>query len=249
MIIVDVHAHLGWDYTFDEDFTEAMQDEKIQLNEVRATIIQPGVCHNLEIVREQHNAIADLMRRRPGEFFGMANPSPHLPADDYREEVRRCIQELRFVGIKLHPLAHGAKPNSRAGRRAFETADEFGVPLMVHTGAGIPFASPTALIPMAQAFPKLPIVMAHAGLMISAGEALTAMGLCENLYADSTWTSGFLLRQVVRDHGAHRLMMGSDHHDNCATEITKLRTADLSDDELEWVLGRSAISLYRLPIT
>jgi len=248
MIIVDVHAHLGWDYTFDEDFREELQHEKIRLNGVNATIIQPGTCHDLKTVQEQHDAIADLMRRHPGEFFGMANPSPHLPEEDYYEEIRRCIKELGFVGIKLHPLAHAVKPTNRAGRKVFEVANEFKVPLMVHTGAGIPFASPSELIPMAKAYPELPIVMAHLGLLISAGEAFTAMELRHNLYADSTWTGGYLLREVVRKYGAYRLMMGSDHHDNCPTEIAKLSTIGLSDDEIEWVLWRSAKALYRLPI-
>jgi len=42
-------------------------------------------------------------------------------------------------------------------------------------------------------------------------------------------------------------MFGTDHADNCATELVKLRTAGLSDEELEWCLGRTAAEVYSLP--
>jgi uncharacterized protein len=247
MTVVDVHGHLGYDNTFDEDFTEA---ELMEAHEhgVGVTIVQPGTCVYLEDVQRQHDAIADLCARRPGQFFGMANPCPHLREDDYRREMERCVRVLKFVGVKLHPLAHAVKPGGTAGERVMRTARDLGIPVMVHTGAGAPFALPSAMIPVAQKYPDVKIVLAHAGASIYSGEASLALSLCPNVYLDTSWSAGFALRGWVREFGANRLMMASDHGDNAATELTKHRTCGLTQEELEWCLGRTAVEVYKLPI-
>lgn len=48
------------------------------------------------------------------------------------------------------------------------------------------------------------------------------------------------------------MLFGSDHGDNVATELTKHRTIGLTDAEVDWVLGGTAVELYglrdRLPV-
>jgi uncharacterized protein len=41
-------------------------------------------------------------------------------------------------------------------------------------------------------------------------------------------------------------MLASDHADNCAAELAKLRGCGLSEEELEWVLGRTAAEVFGL---
>lgn len=247
-MIIDVHAHLGEDRVFDESFTEADQWDKIREFGVDFTILQPALVHTLEEVRRQHDDVAALCAKHPDRFAGMANPNPHFAAADYEREVRRCIEELGFVGIKIHTSAHAVTPAGRDGLKVFELARKLDVPVMVHTGAGIPFANPTNLIPVAQRFPDVKIVLAHCGMMIMAGETHIAMKDYPNLYADITWTGGFLLRQWVRELGAHRFLFGTDHADNTGTELNKVRTCGLTTEEQEWVLGRAALQVYKLPI-
>ncbi|WP_168122138.1 amidohydrolase family protein [Paenibacillus sp. HB172176] len=245
-MIIDVHAHLGWDQVFDEDFT--LQDllNKHQRFSINKTIVQPGSCHTIEDVRKQHDVIAEASKRYPGQFHGMANPNPHLPELVYETEVRRCVEELGFVGIKIHTAAHGVNPGSRDGRKVFKLADKLGVPVMIHTGAGIPFANPSYLIQVAQDFPEVKIVMAHCGMMIMAGEVPIIMRACPNVYADMTWTAGFNIRNWSREFGAHRFMYGSDHADNAGTELGKIQTCDLTEEEREWIHHRSASAVYAL---
>src|SRR5690606_29169109 len=117
----------------------------------------------------------DVMQIYPGQFYGMANPNPHLADDLYEEEVRRCVEELGFIGIKMHTAAHAVQPTSKDGRKVFALAKKFGVPVMVHTGSGIPFANPSNLLSVAEEFGEVKIVIAHCGMMVMAGE--TAMVL------------------------------------------------------------------------
>jgi uncharacterized protein len=243
---IDVHAHLGWDQVFDEMFSREEQLEKHAHFQVTATILQPATCHGLEDVKEQHDVIAGMTREFPGVFFGMANPNPHLKDPEYEAEVRRCVEELGFVGIKLHTFAHAVHPCGRDGRKVFRLACELGVPVMVHTGAGIPFANPCNLIPVAEEFPEVPIIMAHCGMMIMAGETPIAMKRCPNLYADLTWTPGFHIRHWSEELGAYRFMFGTDHADNTGTELGKLQTCGLADEQLEWILHKTARAVYKL---
>jgi predicted TIM-barrel fold metal-dependent hydrolase len=94
------------------------------------------------------------------EIFRAALPSLS-PHDAYRREVERCVRELHFVGLKLHTIGHGVNPLSEDGDLVFAIAHEFGIPAMVHTGPGIPFALPALCIPAAQKNPGLKIILAH----------------------------------------------------------------------------------------
>jgi predicted TIM-barrel fold metal-dependent hydrolase len=114
-MIVDAHAHLGYDEVFDEDFSEEALLTSQRENGIDVTIVQPGTRHDLASVQRQHDAIADLVGRYPGRFRGIANPNPHLPEADYVREVRRCVEELHFVGLKVHPFAHAVQPLRQPG--------------------------------------------------------------------------------------------------------------------------------------
>jgi len=244
-MIVDVHVHLGYDYTFDEDFTRDEIIEKIDTYGVDVQIVQPGTCHDLETVREQHDAIAALCREFPKKFFGMANPSPHLKTEQYNDEISRCVEELGFVAVKLNTIAHGVNPNTKAGRRVFDAAQKYRIPLMVHTGAGVPFAGPVNLIGMAKEYPYVQIIMAHCGMIIFANEAVAVFDACENVYGDTSWSPGFFIKNWLRTYG-HRLMLGSDHADNIGTELAKIRTVGLTPEEQESLLGGTAAQVFKL---
>jgi len=245
-MIIDAHAHLGYDEIFDEDFAETALLESQSRNGIDITLVQPGTEHDLAGVQKQHDAIADLIARHPGRFRGIANPNPHLRGDAYDREVRRCVAELGFVGIKMHPLAHAVNPLGRHGRHVFDLARELSVPVMVHTGAGIPWAAPSLLGPIAEGCPDLKLVVAHAGAGVLSAEAGVLAERHPNVFLEPSWVGGFQVRSWVRALGANRVMFGSDHGDNAETELVKFRSAGLSQDELGWALGGTAASVFGL---
>jgi predicted TIM-barrel fold metal-dependent hydrolase len=245
-MIVDAHAHLGLDQVFDADFTAEALLAAQEANGIDVTLVQPATAHDLPTVQRYHDAIAELAARHPGRFRGIANPNPHLTGDDYARELERCVHGLGFVGVKLHPTAHALNPVGRDGRRAFELTRALGVPVMVHTGSGIPWSAPSLLGAAAQTYPDLPIVVAHAGGMILAGEAGQLAAAHPNVFLECSWVGGFHVLEWARELGAHRLLFGSDHGENAATELTKFRTAGLTAGELTWALGGTATKLFGL---
>jgi hypothetical protein len=245
-MIVDAHAHLGFDEVFDEDFTEDILLASQEQNRIDVTLVQPAIVHDLIGAQRQHDAIAALVARYPTRFRGIANPNPHLPEQEYTQEMLRCVEQLGFIGIKIHPFAHAVHPLGRHGRRAFQLANDLRLPAIVHTGAGIPWAAPSLLEPIAEQFPGLQLVVAHAGGMMLAGEAALLATQHENVYLEPSWVGGYIVRRWVRELGAHRILFGSDHADNAATELTKFRSAGLTEEDLSWVLGRSAAAVFNL---
>lgn len=245
-MIIDAHAHLGVDQSFDSVFTEAELLEAQQECGIDLTVVQPATAHDLATVQQYHDDIADLAGRRPGRFVGMANPSPHLPGDQYARELRRCVEQLEFAAVKIHPLAHAVNPLGRAGRRAFAIIDEMGLPVMVHTGVGTPWAAPSLLETIAIAHPRLRIVLAHAGGMVFAAEAGQVASRCEKVYLEPSWCGGFIIRRWVEELGAHRILFGSDHADNAVTELAKYRSMGMDPEQLALVLGGAAAAVFGL---
>jgi predicted TIM-barrel fold metal-dependent hydrolase len=245
--IIDVHTHLGYDPVFEVDFTRDELAEELTAKSVDALITQPGTVLDIAEARSQHDAIARFTAEFPGRVFGMANPSPHFDTATYRDELTRCVRELGFVGVKINTFAHSVGVGLPPGRRVLDAARELGIPVMIHTGAGAPWALPSNILPIARDYADLKIVMAHSGAMAYASEALIVAQESPNVYLEVTWTPGYIVRSFVNAIGAARVLFGTDHADNLETELTKLRTAGLSASDLEWCLGRTAEVVYRLP--
>jgi uncharacterized protein len=167
--IIDTHAHLGECCVFGLYSTEEEMLRRQDECGVDATIVQPYP--GAKDYTKRHNEIATLCAKHPGRFLGIASLSPHSGRDKYQKEAERCINELKFVGLKLHTIGHGVNPLTEDGDLVFETAATLGVPAMVHTGAGIPFSLPALCIPAAEKYPNLKIVLAHAGGGILSAEA------------------------------------------------------------------------------
>lgn len=245
-MIVDVHSHLGYDLVFEEDFNHKRLLDNMKANYIDISIVQPGTTFDREAVIDQHNAIAELAEKMPGKIYGLANPNPYLKPELYREEIQRCVEVLGFVGVKLHPLGHAINPNSSKGKLVFKTALDFGIPVMVHTGAGVPWALPSTLIPRIQEYSDLKIVLAHCGGALFSGEAALAAKQCSNVYLETSWLPSTTIYSFCKNIGADRIMFGSDNGENAASELIKYRTCGLSDEDLEWCLGKTAIKVFKI---
>jgi uncharacterized protein len=241
---IDTHAHLGECCVFGLYATEEDMIRRMDESGVDATIVQPYP--GATDYTRTHNEIAELCAKHPGRFFGLASVSPHIGKDKYHREIERCVKELKFVGLKLHTIGHAVNPLTEDGDMAFATAFEFGIPAMVHTGAGIPFSLPALCIPAANKYPKLKIVLAHAGGGIVSAEAQVAASICGNLYLETSWCIGEDIRWMINTIGSDRVMMGADLPSNVPVEIAKYQALDLEPAVYDKVMGETAIEVFNL---
>lgn len=225
--------------TTERDLLGAMDQQGV---DVALVMPQP----TLEDIRAVHDQIAGAAERNRGRLFGMASISPWWAEADYHAEARRCVRALGFVALKLHPLGHNLASNHPEADKAFRAAAELGVPLIVHTGLGSPWALPSLCIPPARRYPGVRVILAHAGWGLYSAEAMVAAEVCENLYLEPSWCPGYMARQMIERFGAGRVLFGSDHLTNLPVELTKYRSLGLSADELAGVLGNTARGIFPL---
>jgi 4-oxalmesaconate hydratase len=136
--------------------------------------------------RACNDLVARVVRLYPESFAGVCQlpQSPGEPIEGSIPELRRCVQELGFVGCNLNPDPSGGRWTSppltdRAWYPLYEVLCELDVPAMVHvsavtnpsfhaTGSHYLNADTTAFMQLLQAdlfrdFPGLRLVIPHGG--------------------------------------------------------------------------------------
>jgi len=244
MRIIDAHAHLGKCRVFDLEVTPDELLRTMDANGINAAIVMPFP--GAEDARRVHDEIAELARANPGRIYGLVNLSPHCDPDEYFAEASRCVRELGFVGLKLHTIGHAVNPLSKDGGTVFQTARELGVPVMVHSGPGTPFALPTHVLPRAKEFPDVHIVIAHAGFTFYTGEAYAVTHECPNVYLETSWLFPDDIRWLIGVFGAERVMMGADLPRNVAPTLAIAEAAELTEEEKRWFLGGTAARVFKI---
>jgi predicted TIM-barrel fold metal-dependent hydrolase len=246
-MIIDPHAHLGTDLVFDEVRNEEDIIQKMADNEVDVTIVQPmfGAVY-LEDIRAIHDRIYKFSQSYPKKIFGVASITPLIHEADYYNEAKRCIKDLGFVGIKLHPAAHGTSPMSKRGEMVWKVCSELGVPLMVHTGAGVPAALPANVIGRCKQFKDVQCILAHSGMISFAGEAILAASECPNVILETSWTAAHHIEHFIHLFGAERVLFAGDEGTNQVVELAKYRSLHITPEQMEWCLWKTANRVFHL---
>jgi predicted TIM-barrel fold metal-dependent hydrolase len=244
LIIVDSYCHLGECRVYDQIIFENEIINALTSNQISAAIVAPfpGAPNPAKV----HDDIASLGTRYPGRVFGLANVNPHINRDNFRREVERCVRELGFVGVVLDTAGHAVNPNGRDGQTVFEIGRELTVPVVVHTGTGLPFGLPSAVLPRARAYSDVKIVLAHAGATLFTFEAQTVAREAPNVFLGTSYCRGEDVKAMTSDIGANRLLFASDLPGNQSFELAKLRSLNLFQFQQLQVFAQNAIDLFAL---
>jgi uncharacterized protein len=244
MRIIDTHCHYGASKLSPILITEADLVQSMEANGVELSLVMPHAVS--DDPRAEHDHVADLCARHPSRFRGIVNLTPLWTEEAYRREAERCVRELKFVALKLNPLQHLTSPAMANADKVFRVANELGVPVIVHTGLGAPWALPALCIPPARKYPDLPIVLAHAGYAVYTAEAQVAASECKNIFLEPSWCPVGEVEHLVRSLGAGRVLFGSDLPENVPVELAKYRAARITAAEREMVLAGTAERLFKL---
>lgn len=89
----------------------------------------------VELARKSNTRIAEVIRRFPGRFLGFA-VLPVRDAEAAAAELKRCIQELGFVGVMTHSNYGDCYPDEERFAPIFDCMGALDVPFYLHPNGG-----------------------------------------------------------------------------------------------------------------
>lgn len=202
-----------------------------------------------------NDEVAGWVAAHPGRFGGLAAVDLRRPVEAVRE-LRRCVQELGFKGLRVIPWLWELPPNHRRYYPLYAECVELGVPFCTQVGHTGPLRSsePGRPIPylddVALDFPELTIVAGHIGYPWT--EEMVALARkYENVYID---TSAYTARRYpaelvryLRADGRHKVMFGSNFPMIApGRALEHLDALELDDEARELFLESNARRVFGL---
>lgn len=242
--VFDTHTHLG---------TARHSGRTADVDGMLAHMDSHGIDRSLLIpfpvvddYRAQHDVIAAAVRAHPDRFTGAICLNPFVPLDEFRGEVRRCVEKYGFRALKLQPQYQPLNPVSHRSDFFFETAAEHKLPIVAHTGTGVPFALPSLYIAAATRFPEVTIILGHAGGSVYYLEAIVAAQICPNIVIELSSLMTHHCAEVVAHVDPMRLMAGSDLPESIDAEIGKIFSLDVTPEIRRAILWDTPCRVFGL---
>jgi predicted TIM-barrel fold metal-dependent hydrolase len=181
---------------------------------------------------------------------------PFVRLDVREDPIREAERALDAGGrgIKLHPRSQGFSLGHHRLEPIVAVAAERAVPILIHGGRGLP---PIAddLARLADRYPSVQLIVAHAGIADLAG-LTAALGGRPGLFFDTSVWSGLDLLDLFSRVGPEQVIYASDYPygqqpGSLALAVRMARHAGFDDGQVQAMLGgtASAIADGREPAT
>ena len=192
---------------------------------------------------------------------------PFVALDPWAQSPEENASHLRELaerhgarGVKLHPVVQRFMPDDPRLAPSYRACIEMGLVVLAHSGTAkgsTQYAEPRAFAELARAWPDLKLVLAHLGggswhqtLELARAFPHIWFDCCEIIEwagapnAPSTED----LARLIRDVGAHRVMLGTDFpwYDLDRTMERVMELPILAREEKEGILGANAARLLDL---
>ena len=267
MPVIDFHTHIGR-YEMYQSWVQDLYDKNLgvnaraQLDELltprgyAAYLEACGVDYACCLAEENPKTTGMIPNEWVAEFcagqprmipFCNINPFLHArPADTFAH----CIKDLGMRGVKLMPGYQGYHANDRQMYPIYARAEEWQIPVLVHTGSSIfrgfrlRYANPLDLDDVAVDFPNLTIVMAHSGRGVWYDEAFFLARLHQNVFME---VAGLPPQKLLDyfpelERLADKVIFGSDFPGgpDIKKNLDAVRALPLRDETKEKILGGNA---------
>jgi len=184
-----------------------------------------------------------------------ANVNPFVTANMV-SELRRCVSDLGFRGLKLYPTYQHFYANDVRLYPLYAEAQRLGVPIMVHTGSSVfrgarlKYGDPLYLDDVVVDFPELTIIMAHSGRGFWYDAAFFLTQLHPNIYMEITGLPPQKLPTYFPnlERNADKIIFGSDWP--AVTDIkgnmATIRRLTITEESKAAILGGNAARVLGL---
>lgn len=180
-----------------------------------------------------------------------------LPSSVYALEYVWKIADEELKGMKLHPALQRICPDDEEYFPIYDLARALNLIVTFHVGFDYSYpdelqASPIAMVNIAKNFPGLKIVAAHLGGLKMARDVFDNLAGKSDIYMDTaycseSWIDKGLFKEIIRRHGADKILFGSDYPWHLPSMgISLIRSLDISEEEKDMILGLNAAQLLGL---
>lgn len=203
-----------------------------------------------------NDEVAEWVAERPDRFAGLATVDLARPMDAIRE-LRRCVNDLGFRGLRMVPWLWELAPTDRRYYPLYATCVELGIPFCTQvghtgplqpseTGRPIPYIDQIALD-----FPELTIVCGHIGYPWTE-EMIAVARKHANVYIDtSAYTSARLPQELTAflhtRTGSRKVCFGTNYpminHEHALADLGSL---GLDTDTRQLYLHGNAARVFGL---
>jgi predicted TIM-barrel fold metal-dependent hydrolase len=199
--------------------------------------------------------VADCVAKFPDRLVGICSVNLSKPMDAVRD-LRRCVKERGFKGLRLLPWLWQLPPNDRRYYPLYAECIELGVPFCLQVGHAGPLcpSDPGRPIPyldeVACEFPELKIVGGHIGYpwtqeMIALATKYPNVYIDTSAYKPSRYPPEFV--QYLKAHGGKKILFGSNYPmiqpGECLREVDSL---ELSEETRNLFLWGNAARVFGL---
>jgi predicted TIM-barrel fold metal-dependent hydrolase len=259
LFLADAHTHIfseptrlyGRDVHFPvEDLIKGMDTNGV---DAAVVITRPTSQLLIDELGALHDDVAASVAKFADRLVGFAWAAPRLGAAGVAE-VRRCLKDLRFQGIKLHSGQELFNIDDPDVGPYLKLAREFDVPVTVHTQIAVRGAEPWRMVGPAQAYPDVQFIMAHLGGDGGMVQSLTAAHIakqCDNIAVEVStavtdpWATYEGPAGIL---GPERVLIGSDAPlHQLELNLLKLDLLTVSTEWRRAFLGENLRRLVRLP--
>jgi uncharacterized protein len=241
--LIDCHSHLahhsrpGWAET-DRQLIDAA--DRLGIDQLCCSILSPRPPARPEDFRLCNDYVAEGMKRFPGRVLGYCHVNPGYVRES-REEIRRCVEGMGFIGVKLYNDYVATEP---VVWPVVEQTIELKIPLLHHAGHVYWLGSPQPRISdggvfaeLGKRYPEAMIICAH---VCGGGDwewTIKALRNAPTVYLD---TSGSVpdegvIEMAVQVLGASRLLFACDL--SMTASVGRIRSAEINAEDRARILG------------
>ncbi len=249
--IIDTNVNLSrWPFRrLPLDDTSALTDKLAQHGVAQAWAGSFDALLHKDIASVNARLAEECRKRGHGLLIPFGSVNPTLP--NWEDDLRRCHEEHKMPGIRLHPNYHDYKLDEPVFAKLLKTADERGLLVQIavsmedrrtqHRLATVPDVEIAPLISLLKDFPKLRIVLLNCFRGVKRDLLVVLAGAGKVFFEISTLEGVGGIENLVKQVPLTRVLFGSGApFFYFESAELKLKESALTDDQTKAILETNA---------
>ena len=243
--VIDIHSHTNSGSKYDTVSNETHSAElNVQMENNKSVNIKQMFCSTFSSVLscEEIEKENDYMYNLSLQYDNLYQWVVIDPRNEKTfTQAKRMLNNVKCVGIKLHPVYHGYSL-TQYGDRLFSFASEYNSTVLIH-----PETDADYILPFADKFPDVNFIIAHLGAKDGTKYAdAIELSKNHNVYTDTSGgniSKNRILEYTVDRVGSEHILFGTDNY-SPASQYGRIVFAQISEKDKENILRQNAKKLF-----